>query len=369
MNSLNLDKIGVHMHVQEKRTYKDRIHDSLTEDRILKTTIGVWLGFVIILGFFTMGPINGIYYTLWYPLMYVIIPFGATSFIAKRFFSKQQTSFQNLWVDKDPIKSKSMVRVVVGYFILCYVLIAFFPIVALPLIVIGVILVIICWIKKFEPYSPLIAGHKKEYLTRLELNQKIIIIFVFLILPFLGLFAPDYIFSYLAFFFVFLFLIFLVIRGHLKYKELSLVILNPIMMLILILLPVIGIYGQKIVQMYIFQQISYNPSEPLYDLFYRYLIVALAEQIVWRIFLQSYLEMRYGGNRAIVYTSFIVTIGHLAIFPKLAGINILSILSVYSFIFYLSLIWGFIWYKTRCLPIIVGSHILADVNNDLWQYI
>jgi membrane protease YdiL (CAAX protease family) len=247
--------------------------------------------------------------------------------------------------------------------------IAFFPILGLPLIGIGIILVIISWIQKHEPLSPLISGQKKEYWTRLDNNQKIIIFFFILILPLLGIFAPNYIFSYLAFFFVYLFLIFLVIRGNLTHKDLSLIIINPILMMILILLPVIGTYGQKIVQMAVFQQIAYNPSEPLYDLFYRYLIVALAEQIIWRTFLQSYLEMKYGGNRAIVYTSIIVTIGHLAIFPKLVGVNIFSILTVYSFIFYLSLIWGFIWYKTRCLPIIVGSHILADMNNHLWQYI
>ncbi|MHA2303989.1 MAG: CPBP family intramembrane glutamic endopeptidase [Candidatus Hodarchaeales archaeon] len=357
------------MHIQERYTYMNRIRESFTEDRILKATIGVWLGFVIILGFFTMGPINGILYTLWYPVMYVLIPFGITFFISKRFFYRQQQSFQNPWVGRDTVKSKLMVRLVVGYFIFCYVVIAFFPILGLPLIGIGIILVIISWIQKHEPLSPLISGQKKEYWTRLENNQKIIVFFFLLILPLLGLFAPNYIFSYLAFFFVYLFLIFLVIRGNLTQKDLSLIIINPILMMILILLPVIGTYGQKIVQMAVFQQIAYNPSEPLYDLFYRYLIVALAEQIIWRIFLQSYLELKYGGNRAIVYTSIIVTIGHLAVFPKLAGVNIFSILTVYSFIFYLSLIWGYIWHKTRCLPIIVGSHILADMNNHFWQYI
>ncbi|MHA1967408.1 MAG: hypothetical protein ACW964_06370, partial [Candidatus Hodarchaeales archaeon] len=139
------------MHIQERYTYMNRIRESFTEDRILKTTIGVWLGFVIILGFFTMGPINGILYTLWYPVMYVLIPFGITFFISKRFFYRQQQSFQNPWVGRDTVKSKLMVRLVVGYFIFCYVVIAFFPILGLPLIGIGIILVIISWIQKHEP--------------------------------------------------------------------------------------------------------------------------------------------------------------------------------------------------------------------------
>ncbi|MHA2252758.1 MAG: hypothetical protein ACXAD7_20510 [Candidatus Kariarchaeaceae archaeon] len=52
MSSVNPDNSGDHMHIQERYTYMNRIQESFKEDRILKTTIGVWLGFVIISNLF-----------------------------------------------------------------------------------------------------------------------------------------------------------------------------------------------------------------------------------------------------------------------------------------------------------------------------
>jgi len=182
-----------------------------------------------------------------------------TSLVANRFFSEQQKLFQNPWIGKDPQKSRLMVRVVVGYFVISYIIIAFIPMLSIPLVIGGVLLVIIRWMQKNESYTPVKSGQRREYWTRLDLRQKFTLVFVFIIVPVLGLLTPKYLSLYLAFIMSFLFLAFLIVRGNVKNKSLGFIIVNPILMILLMILPVLGMYGQKIIQIVgIFSSLNFH---------------------------------------------------------------------------------------------------------------
>ena len=111
---------------------------------------------------------------------------------------------------------------------------------------------------------------------------------------------------------------------------------------------------------------SISPPDPqsFIEASYKYLIVGYGEELLYRVLLQTYLERRIGGHKAVVTTSLFFTAIHI---PILISYGILGFMVASLSILQLGLISGYIWLKTRSLPVIAISHSLTDIFGSLYS--
>ena len=86
------------------------------------------------------------------------------------------------------------------------------------------------------------------------------------------------------------------------------------------------------------------------------LIVRLLQVLIF----QTFLERRFGSQRGIVLTSLLFAICHIPSHFLNSGI-FLGSFSI-MLVFYGSLLFGYVWYRTRNLWVISGAHMLNNSN-------
>ncbi|MFX1256150.1 MAG: CPBP family intramembrane glutamic endopeptidase [Promethearchaeota archaeon] len=353
---------------------QDRVPEStplltrFREDSIFWIVLIIWvIPLMFLCLFYFEDPFDALRYFLWLPLMKILVPFSLIIILTKYFFTKQEADIIQLWTGPSHESERLFVSIFLGFTTLFFVFVEYISgIFLFPLLVICFILIMILWKKGLLMTQPTEKPGWREYFTRLNTSQRATLIGFFVILPVIGIFT-TYFGIYFGYLIIFLFIGAVIINANLKPKQIGLRYHNPILIFILAFLPVLGQYLSYYVSS-LLGLWTYEPEGPIYGLIYLYLIVGVAEELLWRVFVQTYMERQIKANYAVILTAIAFALWHL---PLYIGLLLLSEISPIIAIaglwfgFGLDLMLGYLWYRTRSLPVVTLCHLLANLGSSL----
>ncbi|MFX0126204.1 MAG: hypothetical protein ACFFAE_21470, partial [Candidatus Hodarchaeota archaeon] len=227
--------------------------------------------------------------TVWYPLGYLIIPFGSVYLLMKIFPKRDDT---NLWDNQLPKKEKKFVFFI---FLFTFFVVGFLLIIN---VIVGLISIMVLTKKGYFPKKNPETNRWREYFTRLDIYQLITLVFVFIILPLSSLYRKEGsrslysrgpIFGYLG---ILLFLGALMILANIKNEQIGIRIDNLFISFVIIFISMSGHLGEILYGLFT-EILVYAPEKPVTELIYYYFIVGFAEEFLWRVLIQTYFERKY----------------------------------------------------------------------------
>ncbi|MFX0124224.1 MAG: lysostaphin resistance A-like protein [Candidatus Hodarchaeota archaeon] len=191
----------------------------------------------------------------------------------------------------------------------------------------------------------------RDYFTRLDKWQVFLLLFMFI-----GLAGGM---TYIGYVIIFIYIAAIILHDKVTPSELGcrwnhFALLIPILMVLI--LP--SLIFQLIVWSSVGSELLGGDEYPLAQTLYMYLVVGFAEEISFRGVFQTYMERRFGHQRGIVLTSILFTISHIPSHILGSGIFLGSF--TLMLVFYSSLLYGYVWYRTRNIWVISGAHMLND---------
>ena len=283
------------------------------------------------------------------PILYLLLPILVIQ-LATRHFSPEETALNTLWQGETADHERKYVLYHVGFVWAVYFVIAQFGLlfIMLPLaIVVFVTGLRKGWLLQTDGK----VDRMRDYFTRLDRGQILLLLFMFV-----GLAGGM---AYIGYVIIFVYIAAIIIHDQIKPSALGcrgthFMVLVPI--LLVLILPSLTVYF--ILWPSLGSSLIGGDKYSLAQALYTYLVVGFGEEISFRVIFQTYMERRFGNQRGIVLTALLFTICHIPSHILGDGLFIGS----YSLmlVFYHSLLYGYIWFRTRNLWVIAGAHMLNN---------
>ncbi|MFX0209210.1 MAG: lysostaphin resistance A-like protein [Candidatus Hodarchaeota archaeon] len=322
-------------------------------DHVFWTALILWF-FPVWLGLSLMGTIIPeteivILLILLFPIVYLFIPLVVIQ-VTKRYFTSEETSLDTLWAGETPRHERNYILYSVGFVYGIYFAIGQFGFLILMLPT-ALIVFYIGLRKGWLLQTDGGVTQFREYFTRLDKGQVLLLLFMFV-----GLAGGM---TYIGYMIIFLYIAAIIVHDRVTPSQLGCRgnhILLLIAILVVLLLP--GFIFQFIVWPSVGSELLGGDEYPLVHTLYMYLVVGFAEEISFRSVFQTYMERRFGNQRGIVLTAILFTISHIPSHILGSGLFLGSF--TLMLVFYSSLLYGYVWYRTRNLWVIAGAHWISD---------
>jgi len=301
-----------------------------------------------------------------FPFVCLIIPLLVIKIVSDQ-FSIDETSLDTLWKGESSEHERKYVIYHVGFIWAVYFFIAQFggPLM-LIMILIGIIVFITGLRKGWLLTTDGGVERFREYFTRLDKGQ-----ILFLLFMFVGLAGGM---AYIGYVIIFAYIAAIIIHDRITPFRLG-ARSNKIILLVPVLVVMVL---QNFVLNYLLWlsgniELLGGDNYTIFQALYMFLVVGVGEEISFTVVFQTFLERRYGSQRGIVISSILFAICHIPshflgmgmLFgPDLILVLVLSSISI-LLVFYSSMIYGYVWYRTRNLWIISGAHMLADSSSTI----
>jgi membrane protease YdiL (CAAX protease family) len=344
---------------ENNQKYIKKLFDN---DHVFWTTLVLWF-FPVWLGLSLMGAIIPdseiiILLVVLFPIVYLFIPLVVIQ-LTTRYFVSEETSLNTLWGGETPQHERNYIFYHVGFVYGIYFAIGQFGLLffVLPL---ALIVFYIGLRKGWLLQTDGGVTQFREYFTRLDKSQVLLLLFMFV-----GLAGGM---TYIGYVIIFLYIAAIIVHDMVTPSELGCrgnhaLLLIPL--LIVLILP--GFIFQFIVWRSVGSELLGGDKYPLIQTLYMYLIVGFAEEISFRVVFQTYMERLFGNQLGIVLTTILFTVSHIPSHILGSGLFLGSF--TLMLVFYSSLLYGYVWYRTRNLWVIAGAHMLNDSSSTILYHL
>ncbi|MFW9902729.1 MAG: lysostaphin resistance A-like protein [Candidatus Thorarchaeota archaeon] len=332
---------------------QNRVKSLFNNNHVIWTTLILWF-FLAWLGLSLMGTIIPdseivILLVLLFPIVYLFIPLVVIQ-ITTRYFTSEETSLNTLWGGETPRHERNYILYHIGFVYGIYFTISQFGL-GILMFPLALIVFYIGLRKRWLLQTDGGITWFQEYFTRLDKRQVLLLLFMFV-----GLAGGM---TYIGYVIIFLYIAAIIVHDKVTPTQLGCrgnhaLLLIPI--LIVLILP--GFIFQFIVWPSVGLELLGGDEYPLLQVLYMYLVVGFAEEISFRAVFQTYMERRFGDQRGIVLTATLFTVGHIPSHILGSGLFLGSF--TLMLVFYSSLLYGYVWFRTRNLWVIAGAHMLND---------
>ena len=286
-----------------------------------------------------------------FPFLYLVIPIFVVQ-ITTRYFSDKETSLGSLWQGETSGHEKKYVLYHVGFIWGIYFAIGQFGFLILMLPI--ALFVFLVGLKKgWLLQTDGDVERFRDYFTRLDKRQILLLLFMFI-----GL-APGM--TYIGYLIIFIYIAAIIIHDKVKPSELGSRFNNIILLIpILLALTLPSFILNLIIWPSVGSTLLGGDKYPLTQTLYMYLVVGFGEEISFRVIFQTFMERRFGSQRGIVLTSLLFAICHIP--SHFLGYGLFLGSFSIMLVFYGSLLFGYVWHRTRNLWVISGAHMLNNSN-------
>jgi len=301
-----------------------------------------------------------------FPFVYLVIPLYVIKIISKQFLGNE-TSLDTLWKGESPEQEQKYIIYHVGFIWAIYFFIAQFggPLMLIMLLT-GIIVFIVGLRKGWLLTTDGGVERFRDYFKRLDKSQ-----ILFLLFMFVGLAGGL---AYIGYVIIFAYIAAIIVHDRIKPSQLG-IRSNKIIFLVpaLVVMVLPNFVINYIIWMSGNIELLGGDNYSIFQALYTYLVVGFGEEISFTVVFQTFLERRYGSQRGIVIASILFAICHIPShflgMGMLFGSDLILVLVLGSIsillVFYSSMIYGYVWYRTRNLWVISGAHMLADSSSTI----
>jgi membrane protease YdiL (CAAX protease family) len=303
---------------------------------------------------------------IFFPFVCLVIPLFTIKVISGQ-FSEEETSLNTLWKGESPEHERKYIIYHVGFIWAIYFFIAQFggPLMLIMLLT-GIIVFIVGLRKGWLLTADGGVERFRDYFTRLDKEQILFLLFMFVVLA-----GGKAYFGYVI---IFAYIAAIIVHDRIKPSQLG---ARSYKILLLVPILIVMVLQNFVINYIIWMsgniEILGGDNYSIFQALYTYLVVGFGEEISFRVVFQTFLERRYGSQRGIVIASILFAIGHIPShflgMAMLFGSDLILVLALSSIsillVFYSSMIYGYVWYRTRNLWVISGAHMLANSSSTI----